>query len=226
MTSYIPAKKAAAFTTWICLTSRSTGQFQANPTLAAGDVKISKDGGALANVATLPTIEPAGSIWVKLVLDTTETNADNLNVQFIDAAGNEWNDVAINIPTVVRQVDDLAFPNTSGRGMDVDASGGVEVGSFQAGAITAAAIATGAVDADALAQDAAQEIADEILNRDIAGGASGGARNVRSALRAIRNRRAISGGTLTVYQENDTTSAWTAVITTTAGNPVSEVDPS
>ena len=94
------------------------------------------------------------------------------------------------------------------------------------GGIAAASFAAGAVDAAALAQDASREVADEILNRDIAGGASGGARNVRSALRAIRNKTAISGGTLTVYQEDDSTSAWTASVATTAGDPISSVDPS
>ena len=48
---------------------------------------------------------------------------------------------------------------------------------------------------------------------------------MRNALRSLRNRQAIAAGTLTVYQEDDATSAWTAVVTTTAGNPLSEVDP-
>ncbi|MBI3983852.1 hypothetical protein HY346_00980 [Candidatus Microgenomates bacterium] len=115
------------------------------------------------------------------------------------------------------------------------ADGAIDALTFAAGAIDAAAIATGAIDADAIAADAigsselaasaAQEIADEILNRNIAGGGSGGARIVRDALRALRNRSAIAVGTLTVYQEDDLTSAWTAVVTTTAGDPISQVDP-
>lgn len=67
-------------------------------------------------------------------------------------------------------------------------------------------------------------IADAILGRSIAGGADGG-RDVRSTLRRIRNRVAVAAGTMTVYQEDDTTSAWTGAVTTTAGNPVSEVNP-
>ena len=104
-------------------------------------------------------------------------------------------------------------------------SGGIGASSFAAGAIDSAAIAASAIGASELAQDAAREIADEVLDRDIAGGASGGARNVRSALRRLRNRARVSGGTATIYQEDDTTSAWTAAVTTTAGDPVSEVDP-
>lgn len=97
--------------------------------------------------------------------------------------------------------------------------------SIGVGGIAATAFAANAITAAAVAQDAGQEIADEVLNRDIAGGASGGTRNVRNALRALRNRQAIATGTLTVYQEDDTTSAWTAAVTTTAGNPITQIDP-
>lgn len=65
---------------------------------------------------------------------------------------------------------------------------------------------------------------DKLLGRNIAGGSDGG-RTVTSALRLLRNKRSIAGGTLTVTQEDDTTQAWTAAITTAAGNPVNSIDP-
>jgi len=71
-------------------------------------------------------------------------------------------------------------------------------------------------------------IADAILDRDMAAGTDSGSatvRTVRQALRASRNKVVIAGGTMTVYKENDATSSWTAAITTTAGDPVSAVDP-
>ena len=98
------------------------------------------------------------------------------------------------------------------------------VGAMVAGIITAAVIATGAVDADALATDAGQEIADRILLRSLATGADGG-RTVQEALRILRNRRAIAAGTLTVYEEDDVTADWTAAVVTAAGDPVSSIDP-
>jgi hypothetical protein len=104
-------------------------------------------------------------------------------------------------------------------------TGGITSASFAAGAIDAAAIAADAITSSELAQSAAQEIADEILDRNLAGGGSGNTRNVRNALRALRNKQAIAAGTLTVYQEDDTTSAWTAAVTTTAGDPISAIDP-
>lgn len=54
---------------------------------------------------------------------------------------------------VTRTIELYRRDTTSGQTIDV-ASGGVEVGSFQAGAITAASIATDAIDADAIADNA------------------------------------------------------------------------
>lgn len=73
------------------------------------------------------------------------------------------------------------------------------------------------------------DIADAILARDIGSGSNAGSseeRTVRSALRVLRNKSTISGGTLTVYAENDSTSMWTAAMTGTAGaDPITAMDP-
>ena len=68
-------------------------------------------------------------------------------------------------------------------------------------------------------------VPDLMLNRNLAGGSAGG-RTVRDALRASRNKVEISGGTLTVYAEDDTTVAWTAALTTAARDALQSVDPS
>lgn len=96
------------------------------------------------------------------------------------------------------------------------------------GTIHAGAFAAGAVDAAALATDAVNEIADGILDRNMATGTDSGTsvfRTPRQALRAIRNKAGIAAGILTVTKENDTTSSWTAEVTTAAGDPISEIDP-
>lgn len=83
----------------------------------------------------------------------------------------------------------------------------------------------GAIDSNALATNAAQEIADAVLGRNIAGGSSTG-RTVTEALRFLRNKFAVSGTTLTVYAEDDTTVSWTATVGTTAGaDPITSSDP-
>jgi hypothetical protein len=108
MTTYVPAKKNTEYIFYISLVSQSTGQFQSSATLAAGDFKVSKDGGALANLTTLPAVTPAASKAVKVTLSSTEMNADNVVVIGSDAAGAEWDDVFINIQTSVNQLDDLS----------------------------------------------------------------------------------------------------------------------
>jgi len=106
-----------------------------------------------------------------------------------------------------------------------------DIHQLQANVITAAGINAGAIDADALATDAVTEIADGLLARDIGSGTSAGIlneRTVRSALRALRNKSAIVGSTLTVCKEDDDTDtpAWTAAVSSSASaDPVIGIDP-
>lgn len=100
----------------------------------------------------------------------------------------------------------------------------INAAAFAAGAIDAAAIAANAIGASELAADAANEIADALLARNVAGGSSTG-RIVSEALYVLRNRTAIAAGTLTVYGTDDVAAAFTAVVTTAAGNPITEIDP-
>jgi hypothetical protein len=102
------------------------------------------------------------------------------------------------------------------------------VGAMAAGVITAAAHAASSIDAAALATDAVNEIADGLLNRDMSTGTDSGTetlRTVRQALRVLRNKTEIAAGTLTVKKEDDSTTSWTGAVTTTAGNPISSIDP-
>lgn len=144
---------------------------QANPTLAAGDVTISKDGGAFANLTTLPVVTPAAGRAVKVTVSATEMTADNVVVIFSDASGAEWDDLLISIATAATQIDDLAtaaalatvqadtddiqtrLPAALVTGR-IDAS----VGAMAAGVVTAAAVATDAIDGDAIAATAVTEI--------------------------------------------------------------------
>lgn len=95
-------KKGEAYEFFLSLVDALDAEsFLANPTIAAGDFQISKDGGAFANLATLPVVEPSGSIGVKIFLSAEEMNADKVMVQGIDQAGNEWFDIMsfIDIPS-------------------------------------------------------------------------------------------------------------------------------
>lgn len=127
MATYVPAKKNTAYIVYVDLVSQAdTKLFKVTPTIAAGDFQVSIDGAAFANLATLPVVTPAGGSAVKINLSAAEMNGDNIHVQCRDAAGAEWCDLSFNIQTAARQVDDLAYPATTGRSMVVDAAGLVD----------------------------------------------------------------------------------------------------
>ena len=121
-------KKNAAYTMYVSLVDQAdTKLFKAAPTIAAGDFKVSKDGGALTNLATLPTVTPAASRLVKISLSATEMNADDVVVMCVDAAGAEWADLMIHLKPETRVLSDLAYPTVSGRSVDVTAGGTVGI---------------------------------------------------------------------------------------------------
>lgn len=70
------------------------------------------------------------------------------------------------------------------------------------------------------------EYGDAQLKRDLSALSGESARSLLNAVRFLRNKWAIAGGTLTVYKEDDSTSAWTAALTTNASaDPVVTSDP-
>lgn len=128
MPTYNTPKRSTAYKFYVGLVDQSnTKLLKANPTIASGDFQISKDGGAFANLATLPSANPASGRAVMIDLSSTEMTADNIVVQCVDAAGAEWCDLFINLQTTARQIDDLAYPATTGRSLLVSATGGVSL---------------------------------------------------------------------------------------------------
>lgn len=87
--------------------SGDADEFRTNPTLAAGDVTISLDGGAFGNLATLPAVTPAGGKAVKVTLSQGETNADVAIIIFEDQTGTEeWESHRITVYTRAITIDD------------------------------------------------------------------------------------------------------------------------
>ena len=71
----------------------------------------------------------------------------------------------------------------------------------------------------------AVENADALLGRNVSGGSSTG-RTVKQAFHFIRNKWVVSGGVLTVYDTDDSTSSWTSSVTSSAGaDPIVGNDP-
>jgi flagellar capping protein FliD len=68
--------------------------------------------------------------------------------------------------------------------------------------------------------------ADALLKRDWTAITGEAARSVLNALRSLRNKWSISGLTLTVTKEDDTTTAYTSTLTANGTNQVTSSDPS
>lgn len=69
-------------------------------------------------------------------------------------------------------------------------------------------------------------IPDAILKRDMSAVSGESARSPLNALRFLRNKWTLSGTTLSVKKEDDSTEAWNATVSTTAGaNPITGNDP-
>lgn len=108
MATMVPAQKNIEYIFFVGLVSQAdTKLLQNNPTLAAGDVLVSTDGGATSNLDTLPAVTPASSDMVKVTVSTSEMNGDNVIIVFSDAAGSEWCDLLINIQTSAQSLDTM-----------------------------------------------------------------------------------------------------------------------
>src|SRR3990172_5380216 len=85
--------------------------------------RISKNGGAFAAMTVTITEMENGFYSVPL----TTTHTDTLGVLVVSLSAAAAKRVNLMWRIAVRITDDLAFPNVSGRGVDVDATGGVEI---------------------------------------------------------------------------------------------------
>jgi hypothetical protein len=101
MPTFNPPTRGEAFQFFVCLQDMNTsGRFKSSPTIAAGDFKVSKDGGSFANLTTLPSVAPASSKSVQVDLSATEMTADSVLVLWSDqTAPPEWADGSLNIVT-------------------------------------------------------------------------------------------------------------------------------
>jgi hypothetical protein len=85
-------------------------------TPATGDVKISKDGGAIANIGTLPAVISGSAMW-EYTISATEMQAAEICITVIDSAAKAVEDDQFTIQT---------YGNTSaGISMERMATGGV-----------------------------------------------------------------------------------------------------
>ena len=78
----------------------TAGRVKASPTIAAGDFQVAIDGGAFANLTTLPSVSPAAGRAVLLTLSAAEMTGDVISIQCVDqTVPPEWADYCFSIPT-------------------------------------------------------------------------------------------------------------------------------
>lgn len=125
--------------------------FISNPTLATGDIQISKDGGAFANVGTLGAVTPAGGRVVKQALIAAEMNADVIVLQVVDQTATE----AWQAHMVIIYTSDIVRSTTPANTLSVDSSGRIDVASFLGQAVTISGNNNLDVNIDEISDDAA-----------------------------------------------------------------------
>lgn len=97
-------RRDVAFDFYIALVSTATSDFLDPPTVVVGDFKVSTDGSAYVNLATLPVVDPATSATVKVSLSAAEMGGDSVNVLGIDL-DDVWQDVLATLDLGVATID-------------------------------------------------------------------------------------------------------------------------
>lgn len=160
----------------------------------SADSEVSIDGNTFTDVSPGEAAEIATSSGVyKLALSASEMDGDIIATITKSGSGK----TAVNVMyTVTRQLKDLAFPVTSGRGLLVESDNVVhadlkewlgaaplalssqrvvgEVGAMAANVLTATAINADAITAAKVATDVSEEIADQVWNELRSGHTTGG----------------------------------------------------
>ena len=130
--------------------------------------------------------------------------------------------------TIITSADSVAGKVSLGSAQTSNITGNLtgSVGSVTSGVT----VATGGIPSGAHSSAELNNIADSLLDRNMATGVDSGTnstavRTPRQALRALRNKVSVAAGVATITKEDDVTSSWSSAIVTTAGNPISSSDP-
>lgn len=190
-------------------------------TIAQADLRLTKDGAVFAQKNDVTSASHAEFGWYNVELDATDTGTVGRLLLAASATGAlpMWREFMV-VPA-------NTYDSLVGGTDNLDA----EVATMAASTMTACAFDAGAVDAAAIAAGGANKVADHTIRRTFenAGDSSDGdTKTFRSLLGAIGkqvNKVTISGGTLTVYEDDDTTSLGTQTVSTTPGaDPITTLD--
>jgi hypothetical protein len=173
------------------------------------------------NASTITIAPNSTSQSIELYLGVTGLTASTTG---LTAYYNRTRTASINIPLIARTISQAW---TAGGFAEVDV---VNMPGIYRLDVPNDALNSGADDVTIIVRGAAgtngavmtiklQSVASDILSADLGSGTNAGTlneRTVRSALRSLRNKVAVSSGTMTVYKENDADTAWTGSLSNTS----------
>lgn len=219
-------KNTAFYLAFPMVTTASPETFASGETVT--DTAYYKDGaGAWTSLAITDTVSEIASTGLyEIDLTAAELNHDQV---IIKMTSTNAADTAFLFNLNTNSIDDLATASaltTAQNDLDIlTGADGVNLLSATQASIDAIETDTG-TSGVVISAATANQVADALLNRDMSAVSDTTARSPLNALRFLRNKYSVSGTTLTVTKEDDTTSAWTSTLTTDAGaNPVTGSDP-
>ena len=142
-----PPLKNASFLAVFSLYDGS-GCLVAGATISAS---VSTDGASFAAAASAASELNDGAGIYKIGFSAAEMNGDVIAWKATADSASARPAIGVMYTAASRQLKDLAWPTTTGRSFDVDANGGVEVGSLAASSIGASQLAANAIHAAAVA---------------------------------------------------------------------------
>lgn len=200
---------------------------EAGLTINQADVRLSKNGNAFAqkNDANSATHDENG--WYRCALNATDTGTlGQLQLAVYESGALPvWHEYMV-VPANVHDSlfgSDLLHVDQRELSGDSIASDNMEA-DYDGSGYNKSASTIGTV--TAVSSAGRNSIADTVLTYDWTSISSFADRCLLQAVRWLRNRKRVDGGTMTVYREDDSTSAWTAAVTDdSAADPITEVDP-
>jgi len=220
----VKTSSSGAKTTPIVLYPEEAGDIRVNVTSYNGTAGTFSGGRPEVNVSHI-----AGA--------AVSTSTAQIGVNVVNAGGTAWGSGAITAASIAadaitdaKVASDVTIASVTGAVGSVTGNVGGNVVGSVASVTGAVGSVTGNVGGNVTGSVGSvtglttATISDKLLGRNVAGGADG-TRTVSEALYVLRNKTQIAAGTLTVYGTDDATPAFTAAVTTTAGNPISAIDP-
>jgi len=240
----------STFSFGVAVYAAGTANFQANPTIAAGDFRISTNGGAFENPDNLPAVGPGTDVRIGITISAAETTAAGAGGEiwlcWIDAAGAEWDDGFVIIRVAATNQDSLAtaaalatvdtnvdsvledtgttlpatLATTDGKIDTVDAN----VDAILTDTGTAGVVlADDAITAAKITAAAEQEIADEILKRGVSNVENAADAHSLACIVLAVLESSLSGATWTIKKTGGTTFTTKTVTTDASADPITGV---